>query len=321
MNNITIGQYVPGHSWIYKMDPRVKIFMVIGLMVILFLIPNMYLMLGYLGLFVVMYLSTRLPIIKMIKGMRPVLFLSAFTFVLQVLYNQDGALLYTFHFQMGLYQLLMIIGLIVFYFMTKKYVPLKFIYLLIIFVACFGVQKIKMPHLVWSNYTVKIYDQGLLKGGFILLRIVLMIGLTSMLTFTTMNTEINNGLESLLSPLKLIKVNVGTISMMISLTLRFIPTLVEETGKIMKAQASRGVDFNEGSLRQKISQIVSLLVPMFVTSFKRAEDLANAMETRGYVIGAKRTKLDLLKLHAFDYISLLVFAVLLAGVILGRIYL
>lgn len=321
MNNITIGQYVPGHSWIYKMDPRVKIFMVIGLMVILFLIPNMYLMLGYLGLFVVMYLSTRLPIIKMIKGMRPVLFLSAFTFVLQVLYNQDGALLYTFHFQMGLYQLLMIIGLIAFYFMTKKYVPLKFIYLLIIFVACFGVQKIKMPHLVWSNYTVKIYDQGLLKGGFILLRIVLMIGLTSMLTFTTMNTEINNGLESLLSPLKLIKVNVGTISMMISLTLRFIPTLVEETGKIMKAQASRGVDFNEGSLRQKISQIVSLLVPMFVTSFKRAEDLANAMETRGYVIGAKRTKLDLLKLHALDYISFLVFAVLLAGVILGRIYL
>lgn len=321
MNNITIGQYVPGHSWIYKMDPRVKIFMVIGLMVILFLIPNMYLMLGYLGLFVVMYLSTRLPIIKMIKGMRPVLFLSAFTFVLQILYNQDGALLYTFHFQMGLYQLLMIIGLIAFYFMTKKYVPLKFIYLLIIFVACFGVQKIKMPHLVWSNYTVKIYDKGLLKGGFILLRIVLMIGLTSMLTFTTMNTEINNGLESLLSPLKLIKVNVGTISMMISLTLRFIPTLVEETGKIMKAQASRGVDFNEGSLRQKISQIVSLLVPMFVTSFKRAEDLANAMETRGYVIGAKRTKLDLLKLHALDYISLLVFAVLLAGVILGRIYL
>ena len=90
-----------------------------------------------------------------------------------------------------------------------------------------------MPHFVWSNYSVKIYDQGLLKGGFILLRIVLMIGLTSMLTFTTMNTEINNGLESLLSPLKLIKINVGTISMMISLTLRFIPTLVEETSKII----------------------------------------------------------------------------------------
>ena len=300
MNNITIGQYVPGHSWIYKMDPRVKIFLVIGLIVVLFLIPNIYLMLGYLGLFAIMYLTTGLPIRKMLNGMKPVLFLATFTFILQVLYNQEGTLLYIF---------------------TKKYMPFKFVYLLIVFVGCFAIQKIKMPHFVWSNYSVKIYDQGLLKGGFILLRIVLMIGLTSMLTFTTMNTEINNGLESLLSPLKLIKINVGTISMMISLTLRFIPTLVEETSKIMKAQASRGVDFNEGSIRQKISQIVSLLVPMFVTSFKRAEDLANAMETRGYVIGAKRTKLDLLKLHVIDYISLFVFALLLAGVIVGRIYL
>lgn len=321
MNNITIGQYVPGHSWIYKMDPRVKIFLVIGLIVVLFLIPNIYLMLGYLGLFAIMYLTTGLPIRKMLNGMKPVLFLATFTFILQVLYNQEGTLLYIFNFQIGLYQFLMILGLIFFYFFTKKYMPFKFVYLLIVFVGCFAIQKIKMPHFVWSNYSVKIYDQGLLKGGFILLRIVLMIGLTSMLTFTTMNTEINNGLESLLSPLKLIKINVETISMMISLTLRFIPTLVEETSKIMKAQASRGVDFNEGSIRQKISQIVSLLVPMFVTSFKRAEDLANAMETRGYVTGAKRTKLDLLKLHVIDYISLFVFALLLAGVIVGRIYL
>lgn len=321
MNNITVGQYVPGHSWIYKMDSRVKIFMVIGLMVILFLIPNMYLMLGYLGLFIIMYLSTGLPIIKMIKGMRPVLFLATFTFVLQVLYNQGGKLLYTFDFEFGFYHLLMVIGLVLIYFFTKKYLPFKFLYLLLIFVACFAVQKINMPHFVWSNYSIKIYDQGLMKGGFILLRIVLMIGLTSMLTFTTMNTEINNGLESILSPLKLFKINVGTFSMMISLTLRFIPTLVEETSKIMKAQASRGVDFNEGSIKQKISQVVSLLVPMFVMAFKRAEDLANAMETRGYIIGAKRTKLDLLKLCLIDYISLFVFVLLLVGVILGRIYL
>ena len=98
MNNITIGQYVPGHSWIYKMDPRVKIFLVIGLIVVLFLIPNIYLMLGYLGLFAIMYLTTGLPIRKMLNGMKPVLFLATFTFILQVLYNQEGTLLYTFNF-------------------------------------------------------------------------------------------------------------------------------------------------------------------------------------------------------------------------------
>ena len=99
MNNITIGQYVPGHSWIYKMDPRVKIFLVIGLIVVLFLIPNIYLMLGYLGLFAIMYLTTGLPIRKMLNGMKPVLFLATFTFILQVLYNQEGTLLYIFNFQ------------------------------------------------------------------------------------------------------------------------------------------------------------------------------------------------------------------------------
>ena len=118
-----------------------------------------------------------------------------------------------------------------------------------------------------------------------------------------MSTDINNGLESLLSPLKKIKIPVGEFAMIISLTLRFIPMLYQETNKIMKAQASRGVDFTEGSLKSKINQIISLLIPMFVMSFNKAEDLANAMETRGYVVGAKRSRLDVLKLKVKDYIS------------------
>jgi energy-coupling factor transport system permease protein len=107
--------------------------------------------------------------------------------------------------------------------------------------------------------------------------------------------------------------------MMVSLTLRFIPTLINETNKIMKAQASRGVDFYESSFRQKVKQIVSLLVPMFVISFKKAEDLANAMESRGYVIDAPRTRLDKLKPHLIDFIALSVSLMLLAGVIVARI--
>ncbi len=321
MNNITIGQYVPGTSWIYRMDPRIKILLVIGLMVLLFLIPNIYVMFGALAGFALMYLTTRVPVIKFLKGMKPILFLIVFTFVLQTIYRQTGTLLYTFHFQIGLYQMLMIVGILAVYFFTKKYIPIKFLYLLLVIASSFAVQLIKFENLVWANYDYKIYEDGVMTGAFFFVRIVLMLGITSLLTFTTMNTDINNGLEWILNPLKYIKVPVGMISMMFSLTLRFIPTLVDETKKIMKAQASRGVDFNEGSLRQKISQIVSLLVPMFVMSFKKADDLANAMEARGYVVGAKRTKLDLLKFHLVDYISMVAFCLMIVGVVFARIYL
>ena len=147
-----------------------------------------------------------------------------------------------------------------------------------------------------------------------------MIGITSLLTLSTMTTDINNGIEGLLAPLKLLKIKVGVFSMMIALTLRFIPTLIEESKKIMKAQASRGVDFEEGRLKDKVSQIISLLIPMFVISFKRADDLANAMEARGYVIGAKRTKLDELKLRWRDYLCILISLGLLTLVIWSMVY-
>ena len=108
--------------------------------------------------------------------------------------------------------------------------------------------------------------------------------------------------------------------MMISIALRFIPTLFLEMDKILKAQASRGSDFNEGSFRQKIRQIISILVPMFIISFKRADDLASAMEARGYIPGEKRTKLNILKMHALDYILLLGFILIFVGLILFRIF-
>ena len=147
-----------------------------------------------------------------------------------------------------------------------------------------------------------------------------MLGITSLLTLSTMSTDINNGLEAVLSPLKLFKIPVGIFSMLISLTLRFIPTLMIESKKIMNAQASRGVDFSEGSLKDKVNQIIALLIPMFVISFKRAEDLSNAMEARGYIVGAKRTKIDELKLRWRDYLFIVFLLLLLTSVILGRIY-
>lgn len=322
MNNITFGKYIPGDSWIYKLDPRIKIILTIAMIVLIFIVPNMWGMLITFGVFLLVFLSTRISLWKVVKGLRPVLFLLLFTVVLQLVYTtgDEQSLLYTFNMQFGLYHLLIILGVLVFYFLTKKFVPLHLIYLIIMVVGVFLVLWLfKADSLVWSNFSFKVYQQGIEKSVFIFLRIVIMIGITSLLTISTMSTDINNGLESVLSPLKVIKVPVGVFSMLLSLTLRFIPTLLEESKKIMNAQASRGVDFQEGKLREKVTQIISLLIPMFVISFKRAEDLSNAMETRGYIIGEKRTKLDELKLKFRDYLSLVLTAVFFAVVIWSRI--
>lgn len=323
MNNITFGQYVPGDSWVYKLDPRVKIILTILLIVILFLIPNLVGMFIALVAFLVMFLSTRISLWKVIKGLRPVLFLLAFTIVLQLIYTTGNSesVLYNFNMQIGFFQLLILIGIFIFYLFTKKFIPLKIIYLLVIAVGMFLILwLVKFDSFVWKDFNFIVYKEGVDNAVFIFVRIVLMIGITSLLTLSTMSIDINNGLEGVLSPLKLLKINVGIFSMLVSLTLRFIPTLLMESKKIMNAQASRGVDFQEGKLKDKVVQIISLLIPMFVISFKRAEDLSNAMETRGYIIGAKRTKLDELKLRWRDYVAIFISLALLALVIWSRFY-
>ena len=319
MNNITIGQYVPGNSWLYKMDPRTKIVLVILYIVMIFLIPTLYAMLISFGIFILIFISTRVSLIRLIRGLKPILFLLAFTFILQLIYNQEGELIYTFSMQIGLFQLLIMLGILVVYFWTKKYIKFKLIYTLLMAASIFLVLWFsRFSYVVWSDFDFQIYESGLTNAGFVFLRIVMMIGFTSLLTVSTMSTDINNGLEWLLTPLKVIKIPVSVFSMTISLTLRFIPTLYEESKKIMAAQASRGVDFQEGKLHDKITQIISLLIPMFVISFRRAEDLSNAMEARGYIIGAKRTKLDELKFRFVDYFACIISLAFLGLVIWSR---
>ncbi len=323
MDNITFGQYVPGNSWIYKLDPRIKILLAVLYIVILFLLPNLISMAIGLGVFLLIFISTRISLWKVIKGLKGILFLLLFTVLLQLIYTNDASynLLYTFKMQIGLYQTLIIVGIVLFYFFTKKFVPLKFIYLLLVATSIFLVLWMsRFDNLVWNNWDFLIYQQGVERAGYILIRLFVMIGITSLLTLSTMTTDINNGIEGLLKPLKYLHINVGVFSMLISLTLRFIPTLIEESRKIMKAQASRGVDFEEGKLRDKIKQIISLLIPMFVVSFKRADELSNAMEARGYIIGEERTKLDELKLRWRDYLCMLITVALFVVVIWSRFY-
>jgi energy-coupling factor transport system permease protein len=130
--------------------------------------------------------------------------------------------------------------------------------------------------------------------------------MTTILTATTKPLDLTLGLESLLGPLKKVGFPTHIVAMMISIALRFIPTLLEETERIMKAQASRGVEFSEGTIKEKILAIVSLIIPLFISSFQRAEDLANAMESRNYNPEAPRTRYKQLKWRSTDTISLVV---------------
>ena len=166
-------------------------------------------------------------------------------------------------------------------------------------------------------WIIEIYREGIIRAVFMTLRVILLIiGSSLLLTYTTSPISLTDGLESLLSPLAKIGIPVHVFSMMMTIALRFIPTLVEETDKIMNAQKSRGADFASGSLVRRAKALIPLLVPLFVSAFKRAEELAVAMECRCYRVDKKRTKLVKLTFRAKDFLSLLIFAAFLAGIVL-----
>ncbi|MBQ9448840.1 MAG: energy-coupling factor transporter transmembrane protein EcfT [Acholeplasmatales bacterium] len=327
MNNISFGQYVPGNSWIYKLDPRTKVLLTIALIVLVFIIPSLITISIAFGVVLLIYITSRIPILKVLKGLKGIIFLLLFTFVVQIIYTKnDGMPLYSFNMEIGLWQFLIIAGFLLLYIFTKKFVPSSIIYLLVlIFVGfcilwCFPFEKFYWNfNMSWAKWSFNVYQAGLERAAYIFLRILLMIFLTSLLTLSTMTTDINNAISWLLTPLKIFKIPVEVFSMLISLTLRFIPTLILEANKIMAAQASRGLDFNEAKLSKKVKQIIALLIPLFVISFKTADELSNAMEARGYVIGAPRTQLDELKFRPIDLVATLVVVGFYVGVILNMV--
>lgn len=164
-----------------------------------------------------------------------------------------------------------------------------------------------------------IYEEGLRQGIFISLRFFLLILMTSILTLTTTPIEITDGLESLLHPLNKVKFPVHELALMMSISLRFIPTLMQETDKIMKAQTARGVEFSSGPMKERVKAIIPLLIPLFVNSFKRAEELATAMEARGYRGGEGRTKYRQLSWGMVDTLMLLLLALVTVLLIVFRV--
>ena len=163
-----------------------------------------------------------------------------------------------------------------------------------------------------------VYEEGLVRAVFMVIRILLLISGTFLLTYTTSPISLTDGLESLMNPLKVLKVPVHELSMMMCIALRFIPTLIEETDKIMSAQKARGADFETGNLMEKARALVPILVPLFISAFRRADELATAMECRCYQGGEGRTKMKLLRYHLWDFQAFGVGMLLIAAVVVLR---
>ena len=172
---------------------------------------------------------------------------------------------------------------------------------------------------LWQWGFLKITYEGMAQGGRMSIRLVYLVVGSSIMTLTTTPNQLTNALERLLRPLNRIRVPVHEIAMMMSIALRFIPTLIEETDKIMSAQRARGADFESGNLVQRAKALLPLLVPLFISAFRRADELATAMECRCYHGGEGRTRLRQLKYKWADYMTLILFLAITVGVgVLGH---
>lgn len=248
LRNITIGQYLATGSPIHKLNPRIKITIVVLYMASIFLVTNFIQYIPIvLALGLVCYVA-KIPVSYILKGIKPLKFIIILTFLINAL-AADGRVLISF-------------------------------------------------------WIFDVTEEGLIRASFMAMRLVLLVVGTSLLTLTTSPTELTQGLEKIFSPLKKIGFPAHEIAMMLTIALRFIPTLIEETDKIMKAQKSRGADFESGNVLNRAKNLIPLLVPLFINSLRRADDLATAMESRCYRGGQGRTSLKDYSLGQKDFLAL-----------------
>lgn len=252
MRDVTIGQYYPANSPVHRADPRFKLIIMTLYLVMVFFCES-FLSFGFLTLFVVLtVLISRVPPLKVLKGLRMVLFVVLFTSVLMVIFYTD---------------------------------------------------KTAEPIAEW--WIFRIYLSGIYASVKLAWRLLLLVTMPTVLTLTSTPTELCDGLESLLSPLKKLRFPVHELALIMSITLRIIPSLVEETDKIMNAQKARGAKFESRNPFKKIKAMIPVLIPLFVSSFRRADDLADAMDSRCYRGAQGRTRMKKLKCHVGDVLALL----------------
>lgn len=273
MNNVTFGRYTPYNTFIHRLDPRNKLFILVLLMVSIFLQFHVWsttlLLSGVmLILLITIMLITRISFLDLFKSLRSMWFLVIFLLAVYVFIPNNS---YTW--------------------------------------VCYR-----------FNDHYAIYWDSFYQCGYIILRLILMISLTMVLTASTKPMDLTYAFEWYMTPLKLIKFPVHEIAMTLSIALRFIPTLLDETDRIMKAQASRGVDFNRGGLVKRFKAVISLIIPLFVSAIQRSEELSDAMEARGYDPRAKRSRYRRLMFSWRDAIALVIGGAIFGGVLYLFIY-
>lgn len=260
IRDITIGQHFPGNSLVHRLDPRMKIILTMGYIVLLFLAANPGGLVFATVLLGILYRVAKIPLKLIVKSLKPILPIILFTVVLNL------------------------------FFITGQGSPL------------------------FEMGFIKVYIEGVRYAVLMGVRIVLLIAGTSLLTYTTSPISLTDAIERLLSPLAKLHCPVHELAMVMTIALRFIPTLIEETDKIMNAQKARGAQLDSGTLQQRMKAMVPILIPLFVSAFRRADELAMAMECRCYRGGEGRTRLKQLRLTSTDWASFGVCMVIFAGI-------
>lgn len=270
MKDVTFGQYYPTKSFIHNLDARVKILSVIAYMVAVFLVGSggngqnySFQFLGFAACLIFVLIATllaRVPLMRVLKSVKGILFFIILSAILQIFFNSSGNLVLSWQF-------------------------------------------------------ITITDVGLLNAAFLVARITLIVLGASILTLTTSPVEIADGIESLMHPLKWIKFPVHEFALIMSIALRFIPTLLDETDRIIKAQKARGASFDSGNIFKKAAALIPVLIPLLISSFRRADELADAMDSRCYSGSKVRTKYKKMRITWRDILATLAIAGLICGVI------
>ena len=247
LKDITLGQFFPGDSLLHRLDPRTKIVLLFFFLAAIFVFDSPLAYAALTAFTAALIAVSRVPLLLMLKALKPLSWIIAFTFVIHLVSTPGDAFFHVWIFD-----------------------------------------------LTW---------QGAAKGFFIALRLALLILLSALLTYTTSPLALTDALETLMQPLRRVGVPAHEIAMMMTIALRFVPTLIEEADKIMKAQQARGADLTEGSVIERVKGFVPVLVPLFISAFRRADDLALAMEARCYRGGVGRTQMKALRISSIDYVA------------------
>ncbi len=301
MNSIIIGQYIPGKGFFYKLDPRTKIIAILFLMISIFMLETITQLLIAFGIAVLMLLIGRISILKVIKGLKPIFILLIFTFIFQIALNKEGSVVLSSTMHFNAYSVLFAVVAIILWRLLVRRFRMGILFFILTAVGLYFIFTYVNLAQDFFSFQLNIYEKGIEMSVFVVIRLLVIITLTTVLTLSTKPTDLTQGIESLMHPLKKIGFHSEDFALIISISLRYIPTIFDEAQKIMLAQASRGADFKEGKLKDKLKQIISLLVPMFIIAFIRSEELADAMESRNFVPGVPRTRINILK---FSYIDI-----------------